>query len=280
MVKTKLPNEEFKNGNELTDEEIKILVDKYVKLKSTVDVLLKEMEKVKGKLVDYSRMKEVSRLDGTNRSLNVVVQESYLFPQKGKDKKLMMYLKKYDYWEIFSEIDKPKLMNAMKEKKFTPGVMMELEEFVKPRKIYKLIFDRPKNKVASTGSGAVSWRVDADEKKKKGKLYRASHGVFGGGYMFCLKVRSGNVMNKGMIKKIIDEMAASNKFYEWKGFPEDKFVVLFFAAGSGFVPVKFIDGLRERIADYGDWNEEEVFGNVEDIEDETVDGFMEELRGG
>ncbi|MCA9460344.1 MAG: hypothetical protein KC589_06710 [Nanoarchaeota archaeon] len=142
MVKTNLSNEEFKEASELTETQMKELVDKYTKLRGTIEILEKESEEVKSKLVEYALFKEQDELQGTHRTLTVNKYETFAVPPKAQSGPLIQYLKKKEYWNIFTELDKNKLIKAIKEKKFNDIVLEELSEFVEPKTIYRLVFDK------------------------------------------------------------------------------------------------------------------------------------------
>ncbi len=143
MVKSNdVSNDKFRDASDLTEKQMQELVDKYTQLRGTIEVLEKESEQVKSKLVEYSLYKEQDELKGTHRSLKLNTYDTFEMPLKAESKPLIQYLKKKDYWDIFTELDKNKLIKAMKEKKFNDEVMEELGEFVKPKTIYRLVFDK------------------------------------------------------------------------------------------------------------------------------------------
>lgn len=142
MVKTNLSKEDFKEASDLTETQMQELVDKYTQLRGTIEVLEKESGQVKSKLVEYALFKEQNELTGTHRTLTLNSYNTYELPTKAQSKPLVQYLKKKDYWNIFTELDKNKLIKAIKEKKFNDDVLEELSEFVKPKTIYRLVFDK------------------------------------------------------------------------------------------------------------------------------------------
>ncbi|MCA9458935.1 MAG: hypothetical protein KC550_00135 [Nanoarchaeota archaeon] len=142
MVKTNLSNEDFKEASDLTETQMQELVDKYTQLRGTIEVLEKTSEEVKAKLVEYALFKEQNELKGTHRTLTLNSYDTFELPLKADSKPLIQYLKKKDYWDMFTELDKNKLIKAMKEKKFNDKVLDELGEFVKPKIICRLVFDK------------------------------------------------------------------------------------------------------------------------------------------
>lgn len=142
MVKTNLSKEEFKQASDFTENQMIELVDKYTKLRGTIEILEKESENIKSKLIEYSLFKDQDELKGSYRTLTINKYETYSVPPKAQLGPLVQYLKKKDYWNIFTELDKNKLIKAIKEKKFNDKVLKELSEYVEPKTIYRLVFDK------------------------------------------------------------------------------------------------------------------------------------------
>jgi len=128
----------------LTESDVIELVDKYSDLKGQIDALEKECDEVKEILVEYSKAKGQKQLVGSDKNLSIGKYETLTVPAKKDIGPLVEYLKENKYWDDFTQLDKTKLVKAIKEEKLSDDVLVGLGEFVKQKTMYRAVLVKKK----------------------------------------------------------------------------------------------------------------------------------------
>ncbi|MEA2036043.1 MAG: PD-(D/E)XK nuclease family protein [Nanoarchaeota archaeon] len=124
--------EEFKK-----DDGVKF-VDAYSALSEQKRIIEKDLESLKGKLIEFAKQKEVDTVFGSNKKASVKAFESISLPSKAERSELNKIIQDNKLWSEFSDLDTFKLVKAIKEEELPKSILKSIDKFVERKEGYRV----------------------------------------------------------------------------------------------------------------------------------------------
>lgn len=112
--------------------------------------------------------------------------------------------------------------------------------------------------------------MKTDIDKDGRKLYKFSHSVCQGGFMFANKVLNGNIKNKEGLKIILNSVALKFESIDVTIKVYDNIFFVFFMTKPSIALGEVIESIQKVIVSFGSWDEEYLFQNVYDLQEKYI----------
>ena len=111
-------------------------------------------------------------------------------------------------------------------------------------------------------------KIDVDKNGRR--IYKFSHGVSQGGYMFANKILSEKIENKEKLREILNEVTKKYELIDVTIKIYDKIFFFFFMMKPSLSQITIIDSIKKEIKTLGNFDEEYLFTNVYDLQEKYV----------
>jgi hypothetical protein len=110
------------------------------------------------------------------------------------------------------------------------------------------------------------------------KLYKFSHSVAQGGYLYAHKTASGEpIKDRETLRKVLEEVAKNLELIDVTVKIYNDIFFLFFLMKPKFAPAQIIDSVQEAIKPLGNWHPDFLFDGVYDLQEAYVRNNLEKM---
>jgi|SRR3989338_673102 len=106
------------------------------------------------------------------------------------------------------------------------------------------------------------------------KLYKFSHSVAQGGYLYAHKTSVGNIVNKEGLRNVLSAISKKYELIDVTIKVYDAIFLLFFMSKPSLVPQELIDIIQKNIASFANWDENYVWTGVYDLQEEYIKEYL------
>ena len=108
-------------------------------------------------------------------------------------------------------------------------------------------------------------KIEIDKRGRK--LYKFSHSVVQGGYLYSHKTAEGEVIkNKGGLKNALNAIASKFKLIDPTVKVYDS-IFFFFFLNRNTAPIELVKAIQKNIASFGIWNKEYLYTTAYDLQE-------------
>jgi len=123
----------------------------------------------------------------------------------------------------------------------------------------------------------ISNKIMKIELDKNGrKLYKFSHSIHQGGYLYAHKIKCGTI-NKTEIREILSKISEELKLIDVTIKIYDDIIFLFCFLPLTITPIILIESIQHQIESKGNWAEEYIWTTVYDLQEKFVRKDLEKL---
>ncbi len=106
------------------------------------------------------------------------------------------------------------------------------------------------------------------------RVYKFSHSVFQGGYLYAHKASNGSITDKEGLRNALIALSVQLGLIDATIKVYDNIFFFFFMFKPSLVPQKLIDGIQENVTDFAKWEEEYLFTGVYDLQEKYVRDYL------
>lgn len=118
-------------------------------------------------------------------------------------------------------------------------------------------------------------KVELDKKGRK--LYKFSHSVVQGGYLYSHKTADGEaIKNKEGLKNALNAIAIKFKLIDPTVKVYDS-IFFFFFLNRNFAPIELIETIIKNIANFGVWDKNYLYTTIYDLQEKYLRGYLEKI---
>src|SRR3989344_6680427 len=111
-------------------------------------------------------------------------------------------------------------------------------------------------------------KIEIDKNGRK--LYKFSHSVAQGGYLYAHRTRDSSVLNIDGLNVFLENIVKKHSLFDVTIKVYDDIFFLFFMSKLSLKPQDLIDSIQEGIVPFGKWDEDYIWTGVYDLQEKFV----------
>lgn len=108
------------------------------------------------------------------------------------------------------------------------------------------------------------------------KLYKFSHSVSQGGFIYIHKLKTGNIINKPGLRNYLTAISKKFKLIDVTIKIYDSVFFFFYVMNPSVAPLSLINEMQKSLCSFGDWEEEYAISGIYDVQKEYIRKFLKQ----